>query len=613
MRRSVRSTQRPRGLTILAGILHGMGGGGAWAWIALAVCVSAGAQVVSPSEPDSRRAFRIRTPEQSGVFFQHHSGATGSEMRFMIECVGSGIGMFDADDDGDLDLYLVQGGGVEPNGEIVIGADSRDSLYLNDGKASFSEAGDDVGELSEGFGFGVVAGDVDDDGDEDILVMNLGLNDLLENQLDADSDGVARFTRREAGGGLAGEVTDWSMGAAFGDIDRDGDLDVYVANYLAHDLSHRMLSGSPCRWLGCEVPCGPEGLDPQSDRLYLNDGSGTFSEITERTAVGEARPAYAFQPVFSDLDGDGDLDLFVSNDSMPNSFYVNDGLDADGIPKLLEQSMRSGLALSDSGKEQAGMGVAVGDIDRDGLFDLVMTNFSREPNALYRNASGDKTGALFFDEAGRFGLGRPSFFDLGWGVSLFDAELDGDVDLFIANGHVYPQVDECNISQVSFEQPDRMFFWEGGRFVTGSLESDDDLADLMQARASRGAAAGDLDSDGDVDVVVSVLGGAPRMLENMSTHVGTWVGVDLRPVTASVGSRVEVRTLAGPEGHEARWVNEVRRGSSFLGTEPRRLHFGLPGTAEKVTVFVRWPDGSEESWTDQSTGQVLVLARGTGE
>jgi hypothetical protein len=158
-----------------------------------------------------------------------------------------------------------------------------------------------------------------------------------------------------------------------------------------------------------------------------------------------------------------------------------------------------------------------------------------------------------------------------------------------------------------------MFFWEGGRFVTGSLESDDDLADLMQARASRGAAAGDLDSDGDVDVVVSVLGGAPRMLENMSTHVGTWVGVDLRPVTASVGSRVEVRTLAGPEGHEARWVNEVRRGSSFLGTEPRRLHFGLPGTAEKVTVFVRWPDGSEESWTDQSTGQVLVLARGTGE
>jgi len=580
-----------------------------WVGVALIASMPAGAHV-SSSAPSPRCAFRIRTPEQSGVSFRHHSGSTGPEMRFMIECVGSGVGMFDADDDGDLDLYLVQGGDVKPNGEIVVGERSRDSLYLNDGFANFSEGGDEVGELSAGFGFGVVAGDVDDDGDEDILVMNLGLNDLLENRL--DEDGVARFVRREDGGGFAGEVTDWSMGAALGDIDRDGDLDVYVANYLAHDLSHRMLSGSPCRWLGCEVPCGPEGLDPQGDRLYLNDGLGYFLEITKRTAVGKARPAYAFQPVFSDLDGDGDLDLFVSNDSMPNSFYVNEGLDAHGIPKLLEQSMRSGLALSDSGKEQAGMGVAVGDVDRDGLFDLVMTNFSREPNALYRNASCDASGALFFDEAGRFGLGRPSFFDLGWGATFFDVELDGDADLFIANGHVYPQVDACNISQVKFEQPDRIFFWESGRFVAGSLEGDDDLADLMQARASRGAAAGDLDRDGDVDVVVSVLGGAPRILENTSTHVGTWVGVDLRPVTDSVGSRVEVRTARSSEEPQASWVSEVRRGSSFLGTEPRRLHFGLPRTAEKVSVLVRWPDGTQESWVNQSTGQMLLLARGSG-
>jgi hypothetical protein len=288
---------------------------------------------------------------------------------------------------------------------------------------------------------------------------------------------------------------------------------------------------------------------------------------------------------------------------------VNQGVDEDGMPRLAEQAMRSGLALSDSGKEQAGMGVAVGDIDGDGLFDMVMTNFSREPNALFRNASSAKTGALFFDEAGRFGIGRPSFFDLGWGVSLFDVELDGDTDLFIANGHVYPHVEGCDISQVRFAQPDRLFHWENDRFVAGAAD-DIDLADLMDSRPSRGAGAGDLDGDGDIDLVVSVLDGALTILENVSSHEGTWLAVDLRPMAASVGARVVVR--AGEDPASRRWVNEVRRGSSFLGTEPRRVHFGLPRSADTVTVSVRWPDGSEDTWKDQPTGRLAVLTHGSG-
>ncbi len=601
-----------------------------WMAAGIGCCIAggAGAQIASPlsrelpldrdltnnssaivAEPAGGRGFRSRTPEQSGVTFTHHSGAVGSDKRFMVECVGSGVGLFDVDDDGNLDLYMVQGADVNSQGEVQTGSASRDELYLNDGGGRFHNVSQTAGDLSEGFGFGVTAGDVDDDGDEDIFVTNLGHNVLLENLLEtsrfAGEEASVQLRRVPDGGGLAGDENDWSTGAAFGDIDGDGDLDAYVANYLAHDLSHRMLSGQPCRWLGCEVPCGPKGLSAQGDRLFLNDGSGNFSEITQETAVGKARPAYGFQPVFSDLDDDGDLDLFVSNDSMPNNFYLNKGVGDDGLPMLAEQAMRSGLALSDSGKEQAGMGVAVGDVDGDGLFDMVMTNFSREPNALFRNASAKKYGALFFDEAGRFGIGRPSYFDLGWGVSLFDAELDGDTDLFIANGHVYPQVEGCDISQVRFGQPDKLFTWEDDRFAPMAVD-DSAARSFSEERASRGLAAGDTDNDGDIDLIVGVLDGAPTVLENIYEHEGRWLKVDLRPMSRSVGARVEVN--AG----ERRWVKEVRRGSSFLGVESRVVHFGLPRSSRSLKVTVRWLDGSEDRWEEQAPDQKLVLAHGSG-
>lgn len=539
---------------------------------------------------------RAVSASQRGVSFVHRSGAVGVEKRFMIECVGAGLGLIDVDADGDLDLYMVQGGDVDRRGHVRTGEASRDALYLNDGRGHFADAGERAGELADGFGFGVAAADIDGDGDEDLLVTQLGQNQLLL------SDGSGRFAQASHAQGLAGSPDDWSMAAAFGDADIDGDLDVYVTNYLAHDLEHSMLSGTACRWLGCEVPCGPAGLTPQADRFYINDGAGHFDDVTDECGLGDVAPGYAFQVVFADLDGDVDLDVFVANDSVPNTFFVNQGAGDDGRPRFVEQGMRAGLALSAMGKEQAGMGVALGDVDGDLMPDMVMTNFSREHNALFLNASMPGMGALFFDESGSGGIGRPSYFDLGWGASLFDVELDGDLDLFVSNGHIYPQVDECEISQVAFGQQDRLSLQvEPGRFEPGP----DVLAG--GSLASRGLAAGDLDGDGDIDLVSSTLDGAPVFVINESTRIGHWLSVELLPLLDAVGATVLVESGSGADA--VRQQRAVVRGSSFLCTEDRRVHFGVADGAP-VTVKVTWPDGTVETHEEVSLDQRLKLSRG---
>ncbi|MCB9896888.1 MAG: VCBS repeat-containing protein [Planctomycetes bacterium] len=536
--------------------------------------------------------------EDSGIAFVHHAGARGVEKRFMIECVGAGLGLVDLDGDGDLDLYCVQGADVDEGGRIVTGPRSRDALFLNDGGLRFSPSGAGV-DLGGGHGSGVCAADVDGDGDDDLFVTNLGFDELLLN------DGAARLSCAPGASGAAGAETDWSMGAAFADADADGDLDLYVARYHAHDLSLPMLSGHPCTWLGCEVPCGPQGLPAQADAFFVNDGRGAFVERTSACGMALPQARYGFQPVFGDFDGDGDADLFVSNDSVENSLFVNEGRGDDGLPHFDEQGMRSGLALSDTGKAQAGMGVAVADLDGDLDDDVVMTNFAREVNACFVNASNAAFGPLFFDEGNPSGLGRPSYFDLGWGCNVFDADLDGDVDVFVANGHVYPHVQGCNISSTSFAQLDRVFLQLApGRFAPppgGAGPA------LDVAAPSRGSAAGDLDGDGDVDLVVAQLDGAPRLLRNESRRAGRFVLLDLRPLAAAVGARVTV------EAEGTRRAAEVRAGSSFLCTEDRRLHFGLPPGEGTLTVHVRWPDGLSERFTELPSDGVRVLVHGTGQ
>ncbi|MBI4586307.1 MAG: CRTAC1 family protein [Planctomycetes bacterium] len=553
-------------------------------WAACLVLVSLGAGCTKGS-PDPRRPelaagpnihFEEATPE-AGLNFTNVSGSP--EKYWITDSTAGGGAVLDFDGDGFMDLYLVSGSrwDLKPGDPPPI-----NRLFRNRGDGTFEDATARSGAGDPGWGQGAVAADYDGDGDPDLYVTNIGANRLFRNE------GSGVFTDVTSRAGVPGPG--WSTGAAFADADGDGDLDLFVVGYVAFDPRHPPNDGKPCAWQGLPVFCGPQGLPGERDIFYRSRGDGTFEEAVVAAGLGDQEGHYGFQPVFFDYDLDGDPDLFVANDSRPNSFYENRG---NGT--FQESAVLRGVAYNEGGRSQASMGVAVGDADGDGRLDLYVTNFDFDTNTLYKNNSDG-----FFEDVSTYsGVGPVSYRAMGWGAAFADFDNDGDLDLISVNGHLYPAVEGRPDFQ-GYEQRHFLFANDGrGRFAEGG-----EAAGITRRSCGRGVLVLDLENDGDLDLVILSLDGAPLVFKNETAGAGHWLKA--RPVGAgknrdAVGARVTVRWGG------RRSAGEVRRGEGYLSSMDPRPHFGLGAWTGPVQVEVRFRSGRVKEVQVESADRLIEV------
>ncbi len=498
-----------------------------------------------------------------GLDFRHQDGRSGR--RYFIETVASGGGFFDFDGDGDLDIYLLNGAAT-PGSKLTRAP--RNALFENrDGR--FVEVGARAGVADDGYGMGLCVGDADGDGHLDLFVTNVGQDRLYRGL------GGGRFEEVSARTGVDGGEQ-WSVGCAFGDVDGDSDLDLYVSRYVAFSYEDHPRCVDRARKL--DYYCHPTRFPGRPDALFINDGGGVFRDLAAERGISRETSEKGLGVALADFDVDGDLDLYVANDGTPNRLYLN-----DGHGRFEDVSLLSGASLGEAGEPLAGMGVALGDLDGDGLSDLVVTNFSLEPNSLYKNLGE----GLFDDRTRASGLHAASYRRLGWGVELFDADNDGDLDLAVANGHVMDNIERF-VPGVSYAQPDQLFLGDGaGHFREAKASGISN-----PAAVSRGLASGDFNGDGRIDLLVTRTGGRPALLENRTASSHHWISLELVGPAhnrQAIGARVELQ--AG----ERTQVREVRSGGSVLSQSDLRPHFGLGTFLGEVEVRIRWPDGSRQT------------------
>ncbi|MDX1502418.1 MAG: CRTAC1 family protein [Thermoanaerobaculia bacterium] len=516
---------------------------------------------------------------ESGVDFHHFNGATGK--LYFSEMMGSGVALVDYDRDGDLDLYLVQGAPLDPDVEP---ADAlfpprhplplADRLYRNDTapgaggapRLRFTDVTGPSGLASHGYGMGVATGDYDGDGWVDLYVTNAGPNVLLRNL----GDGTFADVTAQTATGDRG----WGVPALFVDFDDDGLLDLFVGNYVEYRIATDKECVSPT---GARDYCGPLAYEGQTDRLYRNRGDGGFDDVTVRSGIASANPAGALGVVAADLDGDGRVDLYVANDQVPNHLWLNRG---DGT--FAEEAVLAGTAVNEQGQPEASMGVVAGDFDDDGDADLFISHLSRETNTLYLNQGG----GLFLDATRDSGLGLPSWQATGFGVGLFDLDLDGRQDLFVANGAVR-RIEELAAAGDPYPLDERNQLYRnlgGGRFreITDEVGGPLDLVEV-----SRGVAVGDLDNDGDDDLAVTQNGGPARLLVSEPEGVPPWLGVAAWTAAGApwTGSQVELVLGEGPPRRRV-----AATGGSYASAGDPRVRFGL-GDAAPLAVRLTRPGG----------------------
>ena len=509
--------------------------------------------------------------------------------RYLLETTGCGAAALDYDSDGWLDVFVVNGTTLEG---FPKGKEPTSHLYRNRRDGTFEDVTAKAGLALTGWGQAACAGDYDNDGHEDLFVTFYGQNRLFRNR------GDGTFEETTAAAGLASARTRWGSGCAFVDYDRDGRLDLFAGNYIDLDLATAPVPESGlCRYKGVPVACGPPGLPGGRNVLYRNGGDGRFADVSATAGITAASGTYALGVSTLDFDDDGWVDIYVANDSNPSALYRNN---RDGT--FTDVAVKGGCAYSQDGKPQAGMGVAVGDYNRDGRMDIFKTNFAGDTSTLYANAGNlsceDRTFAS--------GIGRNTRW-LGWGVAFVDLDLDGWLDVFLANGHVYPEVEQLK-TEAGYRQRKVVYRNNGsGRFddVTEKLG-----APAMVPKASRGAAFADFDNDGDVDVVVNNVHDTPELYRLDVHEPRSWLAVRLIGVQSNrsaIGARV--RAIAGG----VTYVQEVRGGGSYYSQNDLRVHFGL-GSASKVDrLEVRWPRGLEESWSGVDVNRILTLKEGSGQ
>jgi hypothetical protein len=508
----------------------------------------------------------------------------------LLESTGSGVAVADYDNDGDDDLYVAT---AQTTADWLAGRRPRaNALYRNDGHGAFTDVAEKAGVALRAWSAGVYFADYDNDGDKDLFVTTWGPDVLYRNE------GDETFTDVTERAGVAGAENAWGASAAFGDLDGDGDLDLYVTNYSEYDLEHPPLGGNRTQWKGIAVYPGPVGFRGQSDVLYRNEGDGTFADVTRASGVDDStRPLYGLGVVMSDLDDDRDLDIYVANDSCPNYLWRN-----DGGWRFSEVAALAGVATNEDAKEQAGMGVDAGDVDGDGRLDLIVTNFSHDWTTLYRN-----TGDLSFVDNTFVARLQDTYLPLSWGVKMFDYDNDGWLDLFIANGHIYPEVDDHPHLNTTYRQAN-LLFRNRGQGVFDNV-SDSAGPGLAIVEGSRGLAVTDFDRDGDLDVVLSRLDGPPAVLRNDGGNRRSWASISLigtRSNRDGVGARLIL------ESGGRRQVREVNPFGSYESQGSYAVHFGLGDAPGIDRIVVLWPSGLEEQFLDLAARLFLTLTEGEG-
>ncbi len=552
-----------------------------WATFAFAFALLAALRVAqAPPEAATRALFRDVTRE-AGITFAHHAAP---EKKYIVESMSGGVALFDYDNDGRIDIYLVDSLTVETANDPKA---ARSALYHNLGGGRFEDVTDKAGVGHPGWGMGVCTADVDGDGWEDLYVTALGGNHLYRNNHDGTfSDITARAG--VAGGG-------WSTGCGFADYDRDGRLDLFVSRYVKVDLENLPAfgKGKTCEFRGIPVQCGPRGLPGTSDLLFHNDGDGHFTEVGEKAGVSDPRAYFGLGIAWFDYNQDGWPDLYVANDSTPSFLYLNQ---RDGTFKELAFPM--GVAVSEDGGEQGGMGVAVGDYDNSGRLSVFKTNFAEEYNSLFHN-----DGDHFTDVSFRSKTAASSIPFVGWGTAFFDYDNDGLLDLIAVNGHVYPQMDQARRGASAGYRQRKLLYHNRGDGTFDEVAAQFGSV-LTEPRVSRGLAVGDLDNDGRLDLVVNDLDGRPQVLHNELADAGHWLLVKLVGKdgnTDAIGAVVRVK--AGKLG----LMRLVQSGTSYLSQDDMRRHFGLGRETQADSLEVLWPDGTTTKLANVKADQVVEI------